>query len=98
MRGLYRGLTPAIGLQFGVTAVRFAVYDIQKRLVGEEFGKGATQGEQSVLRNFAMGCMGGLWGGPRPLPPSPLPATRPLPARNGRCGGAQGSAATLGTW
>ena len=98
VRGLYRGLTPAIGLQFGVTAVRFAVYDIQKRLVGEEFGKGATQGEQSVLRNFAMGCMGGLWGGPRPLPPSPLPATRPLPAHNGRCGGAQGSAATLGTW
>lgn len=62
-RGLYRGLLPAYGLQFSVTAVRFAVYDIQKRLVGEEFGKGATQGEQSTLRNFAMGCMGGVWGG-----------------------------------
>ena len=62
-RGLYRGLLPAYGLQFSVTAVRFAVYDVQKRFVGEEFGKGATQGEQSTLRNFAMGCMSGVLGG-----------------------------------
>jgi solute carrier family 25, member 34/35 len=62
-RGLYRGLLPAYGLQFSVTAVRFAVYDVQKRLIGEEFGKGATQGEQSTLRNFAMGCISGVWGG-----------------------------------
>ena len=63
VRGLYRGLLPAYGLQFSVTAVRFAVYDVQKRFVGEEFGKGATQGEQSTLRNFGMGCVSGMWGG-----------------------------------
>lgn len=66
--GLYRGLLPAYGLQFSVTAVRFAIYDLQKRLVGEEFGKqGKTstdaKGEQSVLRNFAMGAVGGVAGG-----------------------------------
>jgi len=38
------------GLQFSVTAVRFAVYDVQKRFVGEEFGKGASKGDQSWLR------------------------------------------------
>lgn len=72
MRGLYRGLLPAYGLQFSVTAVRFAVYDVQKRLVGEEFGKQAKKtqdgrgggggAKQPALRNFGMGCIGGLWG------------------------------------
>jgi hypothetical protein len=76
VRGLYRGLLPAYGLQFSVTAVRFAVYDIQKRTVGEEFGKlgkadgaGAVQ-QQSWLRNFAMGAVSGVAGGP----PPPCPA------------------------
>ena len=62
VRGLYRGLLPAYGLQFSVTAVRFAVYDVQKRVVGEEFGKGSSKGQQSNTRNFAMGAMGGVAG------------------------------------
>jgi solute carrier family 25 protein 34/35 len=63
MSGLYRGLLPAWYLQFSVTAVRFAVYDMQKRMVGEEFGKGSSKGQQSTLRNFGMGALGGVAGG-----------------------------------
>lgn len=57
IRGLYRGLIPAYGLQVSVTGTRFGVYSLAKDFVKSEDGT-----PQPAWHNFALAALSGFCG------------------------------------
>ncbi|GBG34771.1 Kidney mitochondrial carrier protein 1 [Hondaea fermentalgiana] len=64
--GLYRGIMPAYGLQFTVTAVRFGIYGLSKTWFAEQDragGKDKDSGGTKTARNFVLAALSGACGG-----------------------------------
>lgn len=72
MAGLYRGIAPAYGLQFTVTAVRFGIYGLAKKHFDDEEAdddshdageKGSGSAAARGARNFGLAAVSGACGG-----------------------------------
>eukprot|EP00516_Mucochytrium_quahogii_P006445 CAMPEP_0203749512 /NCGR_PEP_ID=MMETSP0098-20131031/4053_1 /ASSEMBLY_ACC=CAM_ASM_000208 /TAXON_ID=96639 /ORGANISM=" , Strain NY0313808BC1" /LENGTH=295 /DNA_ID=CAMNT_0050638585 /DNA_START=240 /DNA_END=1127 /DNA_ORIENTATION=- len=60
--GLYRGIVPAYGLQFAVTATRFGVYGLAKDFLAEYDKAQGNEGADSFGRNFLLAAVSGACG------------------------------------
>jgi len=61
VRGLYRGITPAYGLQFSVTAVRFGVYGAIGGLITPQHLNDLPGWKRNAF-NFGVAAFSGLFG------------------------------------
>lgn len=61
VRGLYRGIAPAYGLQFSVTAVRFSVYGTIEDMVPRQTRESLPEWERTMF-NFGVAAFSGMVG------------------------------------